>query len=164
MIKHVLLAFSGAIIGACLSAPATGEDAADLIDIITARDTAMFEAFNTCDGKAFRTFLTDDMEFYHDDDGVLDGPDTLANAVDTSICGNFTRQLVADSLEVWPIPGFGAIQTGVHTFTNVGAVDPHGKGRFLLVWKQTEGGWKVARIVSYDHGPFEKINSADAAD
>jgi hypothetical protein len=59
-------------------------------------------------------------------------------------------------MEVWAIPGFGAVQIGCHTFTNDGASFPHGMARFLHVWHQTDDGdWVVTRIVSYDHRAYD---------
>ena len=122
--------------------------------VISQLDQDMFAAFNRCDGDGFGHFLSEDVEFYHDDDGVV-SRDALIEAVNTAICGNFTRALIEDSLEVWEIPGFGAIQSGVHVFTNAGADAPHGEGRFLHIWKREGDRWVVSRIVSYAHGPFQ---------
>ncbi|RKR03962.1 nuclear transport factor 2 family protein [Maricaulis maris] len=128
---------------------------ATLHDTISALDAAMFEAFNSCDGEEFGTFIAEDIEFYHDLDGLNRDRDSLIQAVNTSICGNFRRQLTPGSIEVWPLPGYGAIESGWHAFINYGADEPHGQGRFLHIWRQDEDGWKITRIVSYDHGPFD---------
>ncbi|OLF81551.1 hypothetical protein AWH62_02455 [Maricaulis sp. W15] len=128
---------------------------ATLHDTISALDAAMFEAFNSCDGEEFGTFIAEDIEFYHDLDGLNQDRDSLIQAVNTSICGNFRRQLTPGSIEVWPLPGYGAIESGWHAFINYGADEPHGQGRFLHIWRQDEDGWKITRIVSYDHGPFD---------
>ena len=126
-----------------------------LHDTVAALDAAMFEAFNSCDGEGYGAFLAEDIEFYHDADGLNQDRDSLIEAVNTTICGNFRRQLTPGSMEVWPVPGYGAIETGWHAFVNYGADAPHGQGRFLLIWRQDADGWKVTRIVSYDHGPFD---------
>ncbi len=131
------------------------EEARDLHAIIMAQDAALFGAFNTCDGETFSAYVAEDVEFYHDLDGVLPGKATMVEAVETSICNNFQRILDEQSVEVWPVPGHGAIQTGRHYFINYGADAPHGRGRFLHVWQETPSGWQVSRIVSYDHGPYE---------
>lgn len=123
---------------------------------ILQQDAAMFDAFNNCEGERFGSYLAGDVEFYHDNDGVISDPATLVDAVNNSICGNFTRQAVPHTMEVWPIPGFGAIQTGWHTFTNSDAESPHGMARFLHVWQHHDDGrWTVVRIVSYDHRAYD---------
>jgi len=131
-----------------------------LQETITAADAQMFAAFNSCDGEGFGEFLAEDVEFYHDVNGLSVDRDALIEAVNTSICGNFRRQLTPGTLEVWPVPGYGAIETGWHAFINYGADEPHGQGRFLQIWRQDADGWKLTRVVSYDHGPFNGAGRA----
>lgn len=140
-----------------LAAPALAQETEDpaLAALIAAKDAAMFEAFNTCDAETFGQYVEDGLEFYHDYNGLTLGAAPIVNAVTNSVCGNFTRQLVPGTLEVWPLPGYGAVETGHHTFTNAGAEAPHGTGRFLHNWHQDGEAWRVTRIVSYDHGPVE---------
>ena len=126
-----------------------------LHDTIVALDARIFEAFNTCDGAGFGALVAEDIEFYHDVAGLELSREALIEAVNTSICGNFQRRLTPGSIEVWPVPGYGAIETGWHAFINDGATEPHGQGRFLHIWRQDADGWTLARVVSYDHGPFD---------
>ena len=61
---------------------------------------------------------------------------------------------MSDSLEVHPIPNHGAVETGVHRFYQVAAGKPDtlvGIAKFVHVWRQTNAGWKLSRVVSYDH-------------
>ncbi len=132
-----------------------------LYDQITAADAALFEAFNSCDGEGFGRFIADGIEFYHDLDGLETDKAPLVEAVNTSICGNFNRLLNEESVEVWPVPGHGAIHTGVHYFIQPGAAEPHGRGRFLHVWQQNEQGWQITRGMSYDNGPYEGTDPTD---
>lgn len=145
------------------AAPASAPRVVDpaLTALIAEKDAAMFAAFNTCDGETFGAYLEDDLEFYHDNAGLSVGRAATVEAVNTNVCNNFTRQLVPGTLEVWPIPGYGAVETGLHTFTNVGADAPHGIARFLHVWHQDGDSWRISRIVSYDHGPYPIEASAD---
>ncbi len=137
-------------------APAPAPEAVDpaLTALIAEKDAAMFAAFNSCDGETFGAYLEDDLEFYHDQAGLSVGRAATVEAANNNVCNNFTRQLVPGTLEVWPIPGYGAVETGLHTFTNAGADAPHGIARFLHVWHQDGDTWRIARIVSYDHGPY----------
>jgi hypothetical protein len=147
-----------AAIAACLAlaAPVLAQETENpaLTALIAAKDAAMFEAFNTCDAETFGQYVEDGLEFYHDVDGLTLGAAPIVSAVTNAVCGNFTRQLVPGTLEVWPLPGYGAVETGHHTFANAGADAPHGKGRFLHIWHQDGEAWRITRIVSYDHGPY----------
>jgi len=138
------------------AAPAFAQETEDpaLTALIAEKDAAMFAAFNTCDGDTVGEYVEEDLEFYHDNAGLSRGRASIVDAVKNNVCNNFTRQLLPGTLEVWPVPGYGAIETGVHTFTNVGATEPHGIGRFLHIWHQDGDTWRIARIVSYDHGPY----------
>ena len=138
------------------AASAPAEQAADpaLTALIAEKDAAMFAAFNSCDGEGFGAYLEEGLEFYHDEAGLSLGRGATVDAVNNNVCNNFTRQLLPGTLEVWPVPGYGAVETGLHTFTNVGADVPHGIARFLHVWHQDGEIWRVARIVSYGHGPY----------
>ena len=135
-------------------APAALAQERDLYAEIMAQDAALFEAFNSCDGEGFGARVSEDIEFYHDLDGLGTDRAALVESVNTTICGNFQRILDEASVEVWPVPGHGAIQSGVHYFINYGADAPHGRGRFLHIWQETEAGWQLSRVVSYDHGPY----------
>ena len=68
--------------------------------------------------------------------------------------GNYVlkRTLINETLEVYPIKDFGAIETGQHTFCH----DENGKTdcgtfKFVHIWKNENGVWKITRIITYDH-------------
>ncbi|MBI1400792.1 nuclear transport factor 2 family protein [Hyphomonas sp.] len=165
MMPRLSAACAALALAACAThaAPAPAPQAVDpaLTALIAEKDAAMFAAFNSCDGETFGTFLEDGLEFYHDNAGLSVGRAATVEAVNKNVCNNFTRQLVPGTLEVWPIPGYGAVETGLHTFTNVGADAPHGIARFLHVWHQEGDTWRIARIVSYDHGPYPRQAPAE---
>jgi Domain of unknown function (DUF4440) len=119
-------------------------------------DSLLFEAFNNCDTIKFRSFLTEDNEFYHDKGGFADLESTMKgfknNCEDDQESAR--RVLLTATMEVFPIPNFGAMQLGSHQFfiTPKGEKEvTGGTFRFLQVWKKTNNGWKVARIMSFDH-------------
>jgi Domain of unknown function (DUF4440) len=61
---------------------------------------------------------------------------------------------VAASLNVHPIPGYGAIEDGEHLFyewQGSGREQLVGRARFTQLWKLTAGGWQLARVFSYAH-------------
>ncbi len=64
------------------------------------------------------------------------------------------RELVPGTIEVFPIKDYGAIQLGSHRFyiRNKGEAEQlDGIFRFVHVWKNENGRWKIARVVSFDH-------------
>jgi hypothetical protein len=79
---------------------------------------------------------------------------SMASAACAVACavGVRPRDLVPGSVEVYPIHGYGAIEVGAHRFCHEeGGRDDCGSFRFLDIWQQTNGAWKVTRVVSYDH-------------
>jgi ketosteroid isomerase-like protein len=134
-----------------------------LTDEIRAADAEFFKAyFDTCDIETVRRYVTDDFEMFHDKGGrvVTSGAGFVQDAVDkckrqaegTDFLS--TRKLVPDSLKVYPINDYGAIETGVHEFFAVkkGAPDRLTEtGQFTIVWKEENGQWRAARALSFDH-------------
>lgn len=120
---------------------------------VVAADERFFDAFNRCDIDVMAKMFSQDLEFYHDIGGVSDYDSTMAST--KANCDRklgLERSLNIDSLRVFPIPGFGAIQVGEHEFCHLanGALDC-GTFGFTHVWQNTENGWKIARVVSYGH-------------
>jgi hypothetical protein len=58
----------------------------------------------------------------------------------------------------YPLRGYGAIEIGVHRFHHPKAEDtqPVGEGRFVHVWRNKDGAWKITRVLSYDHHALPK--------
>ena len=126
----------------------------ELIDKIASLDSALFQTFNTCDLEAFATFFSDDIEFYHDKGGVTPSIQALVESIKNNVCGKIRRELVAGSLEVYPIPNFGALQVGAHRFyqrVNGKESPPGNPAKFVHLWQQKDGVWKITRVFSYDH-------------
>jgi hypothetical protein len=139
-----------------VQAEAQGPDAAAreaLFQTIKAQDAALFAAYNTCDLKKLGTMVTDDLEFYHDLTGLAVGKQVFLDAIKNNICGKVTRELVESSLEVYPLKGYGAVEMGVHRFHHPGqANDDTGEARFVQLWQFKDGVWRIARVISYEHG------------
>lgn len=136
-------------------ASSSSETRQALFAIIAARDSALFQAFNTCNVPAFGSFFTEDLEFYHDFAGLTvtrqKTLDTVAEECRAKRLGR--RELVPGSMEVHPIRGYGAIQIGVHKFfvrTDTGE-RPGSTAKFIHVWRNTNGNWAIARVLSFDH-------------
>ncbi|MEO8360011.1 MAG: nuclear transport factor 2 family protein [Vicinamibacteria bacterium] len=123
---------------------------------VMALDAAVFDAFNRCDLEKLGSYFADDLEFFHDNDG-LSGKKAFLEAVKNNICGKMQRALVTDSVEVYPMKTYGALQTGTHRFLHPGreAIDGVGEGKFIHLWQKKDGVWKITRAMSFDHHSVE---------
>ncbi len=130
----------------------------ELNQTVTALDAAVFDAYNHCDLEKFASLFADDVEFYHDQAGVTLGKVALTDAVKKNICGKVTRELVPGTLKVYPMKGYGALETGIHRFHHPGHEDTEGvgEGEFIHLWQYKDGAWKITRVISYDHHSAKK--------
>lgn len=121
-----------------------------LYDTVFALDQRFFEAYNTCDMDTQAALLADNIEFYHDQGGLSTSKEAILKGTKENICGKVSRTLVPGSLEVSPIPGFGAAVVGLHQFKNntepVGTLSK--ESRFVAIWKKTDTTWQMTRIIS----------------
>jgi hypothetical protein len=126
---------------------------AELKRAITELDRQLFDAYNTCDLVKFESFFTKDVEFYHDQGGITLGSKALTESVKKNICGKAQRVLVPESLTVFPMKGYGAVEMGTHRFIHPWEQDHGvvGEGRFIQLWQYKDGAWKLTRVISYDH-------------
>ncbi|PTT93305.1 nuclear transport factor 2 family protein [Pelomonas sp. HMWF004] len=126
-----------------------------LFDALARMDQELFDAaFVKCDASKFRALFTDDAEFYHDRTGLAAG-DAVRTLKTCPRDNGVTRTLVPGSLEVYPMQGYGAIQMGRHVFAKKG--EPGSEvAKFVHLWKQEDGVWRLARVLSFDHKPSEK--------
>lgn len=136
--------------------PAATPDTSALFAAIAGHDSALFDAFNRCDAAALETFFTEDLEFYHDYGGLISPRRTFIDGFADGCRKNEVgrRELVAGSMEVHPVRGVGAIQIGVHRFfvrTPGGGETPGAVARFVMLWRNTDAGWKISRVLSFDH-------------
>jgi hypothetical protein len=139
------------------------QDAEKLKNTILHLDSLFWKAYNTCDVKQMETFFTHDLEFYHDKEGLTTSKKKLFESIRSGLCGNpdwwLRRKAVDGSLEVYPLKNYGAILSGEHVFyiNETGKKERlDGLAKFTHVWLLTEDGWKMHRILSYDHRPAPK--------
>lgn len=136
--------------------PGTNAQQSDnLFQTIASMDSLLFEAFNKCDTVASKDFFTKDLEFYHDKGGLTRYEENM-RSIHKRCSGNYIvrRELVPGTMEVFPIKDYGAIQLGSHRFyiRNKGEAEQlDGTFRFVHVWKNENGRWRIARVVSFDH-------------
>ncbi|TDR46501.1 uncharacterized protein DUF4440 [Tahibacter aquaticus] len=158
-----LLTAGDAIAGEASTFPLSRPGSAELSATIEARDKALFAAvFERCDIAAVRSLVTDDMEFFHDQSGLnAESGDAFTDAI-RKLCARQAsgedyrsrRELVPGSLFVQPLGNYGAVETGLHRFYRLDPGKPPrltGEARFTHVWKNDNGTWRLARVVSYAH-------------
>ncbi len=131
-------------------APTTQEA---LYQTVAALDTKLFDAVNHCDMKTVESMWADDAEFYHDKDGLMVGRQNIVDAIKNNLCGKVNRELVPGTLEVYPLGSYGAVEIGVHRFYHPYAQDHGvvGEAKFIHIWQNKDGVWKITRVISYDH-------------
>jgi len=62
------------------------------------------------------------------------------------------RYELTGKMEVYPIPGYGAVEMGEHRFTHMeNGKEVVGIFKFTHVWQYKETAWKVTRVVSVGH-------------
>jgi hypothetical protein len=131
----------------------------ELFRKIAALDAAVFEAYNRCELEKFGAFFTEELEFYHDNGGLTNRTrQSLVDSLKKNICGKVRRELVPGSLEVYPLHGYGAVEIGVHRFHHPGReqTEPVGEAKFIHLWQNQDGVWKITRVISFDHHALTK--------
>ena len=127
--------------------------AVSLRDTIAASDSALFAAFNAKDMTRFQAFFARDLEFYQDNEGVEDYTKTMHDFAQMfGQSAPIHRTLIRGTLEVYPIKNYGAIEVGSHRFCHVeNGKDDCGTFKFVHIWRRTNAGWQISRVVSYAH-------------
>jgi len=125
----------------------------ELYQEIAKQDSLLFNAFNTRDVDLFKTMFTEDLEFYHDKGGLTGYEHTIDFLKITAKGSNqLKRELVKGSLEVYPIPGYGAMEIGMHRFCHLdNGKQGCGTFKFVHIWQKKDNLWKITRVISYDH-------------
>jgi hypothetical protein len=125
-------------------------DSTALYNSIVHMDSVLFGAYNVCDMATFAGCFSENIEFYHDKAGLMTNKDSIIAATKKYICGKVTRVLVAGSVEVYPIKGYGAVEMGQHYFINnqEPPTDHPSIGKFVQTWKNENGSWKLTRVIS----------------
>ena len=116
-------------------------------------DSSLFAAYNSKNLNLMKTYFTKDLEWYQDNGGLIDFEKVFSNF--QSIFNrdyDLKRNLIKESLEVHPIEGYGAIEIGKHQFKHIenGKLEI-GTFKFVMIWKNDNGNWKISRVISYDH-------------
>jgi Domain of unknown function (DUF4440) len=143
-----------------------------LFETMQQLDTQLFEAANHCDYEKLTAMVDENLEFYHDQGGLMLGRQAFLASIKNNTCGVMIRELVPTTLQVYPIKDYGAMELGVHRFHHPGhekefpaakqlgmtrfldsgaAERPVGEAKFLQIWQLKDGTWMLTRVVSYGH-------------
>lgn len=147
----------------CASASNAQNADQKVIETIIELDAKFWTAYNKCQISSFPELFTDNVEFYHDKGGATIGLKSLLEAFKAGLCGNpdfrLRREELNETVRVFPLAKggvyYGAIISGEHVFyvTQKGKREfLDGHARFSQLWLVRDGVWKMARILSYDHG------------
>jgi hypothetical protein len=125
----------------------------ELFNKIANLDSLLFAAYNSKNLDLMKNFFTSDLEWYQDNGGLIGFEKVFENF--NSIFNrdyDLKRSLIKESLEVHLIKGYGAIEIGMHQFKHIenGKLEI-GTFKFLMIWKNDNGNWKISRVFSYDH-------------
>lgn len=153
-----------AFLSAHLASAADSAEREAVQQLILARDAEFWTAYNTCDTSHYDRYFTSDVEFYHDKGGATFGLDALTNTTKKNLCGGpkprIRREAVPDTARISLLENngqlYGAILSGEHLFFALEADKPPrltGRARYTHLWLKRDGDYKMARILSYDHGP-----------
>ncbi len=129
-------------------------------------DTEFWEGYNSCDSSKMEKYLSNNVEFYHDKGGILLGSKNLTESIQKNLCSNrdfkIRRALISNSLKWFPLKKdnivYGALLTGEHYFyvtENNNKETLNGKANFSHLWLLENKEWKMAKIISYNHGPAQ---------
>jgi hypothetical protein len=122
-----------------------------LFETIKSLDAKLFTAYNHCNLETLGSMVSDDLEFYHDQTGLMVGKAPFLAAIKQNICGKVQRTLLEDTLEVYPLKGYGAVEIGIHRFHHPNEPDNVWDAKFVTIWHNDNGVWKVTRVISYQH-------------
>ncbi len=129
------------------------ESAPELLRVVAELDEAVFTAFNERDFDRFMAFFSEDLEFYHDQDGLTGHAEMVENSLRLFGQTNpLRREIVEGSLEVHRVPGYGAIQIGRHEFCHwENGAEDCGVFGFTHLWRRGDDQWQITRVFSYGH-------------
>lgn len=152
--KKVIIVITMLVIAALGHGQSSQDPASrELFKQVFSLDSTVFTAFNNRDIEKFKSFFDEDLEFFHDEGGLTGYQHTVDFMKEIAKPGNdLKRELVKGSLEVYPIPGYGAMQIGEHSFCHTeNGKQSCGTFKFVHIWQQKDGKWKITRVVSYGH-------------
>jgi hypothetical protein len=119
-----------------------------LYDTVVQLDSIYFDTYNSCKIARMDSLTAADLEFYHDRGGLMTSKKDYIESIRKNICGKVTRKLAKGSIEVYEIPGFGAVEEGFHSFHNLIEKSTSEPSKFIILWRKRGNNWQLARVVS----------------
>ena len=155
-----LLVQSGGIALASNGPQASNQTAGASAEVLIAQ-ADFWQGFNECDADRMASRVTLDVEFYHDKEGMNASRELVVQSLLTGPCSDesdlrLRREAVAGSEQFHSLAGGYALLSGEHRFfTRQGSSSERHDSiaRFQAIWQNTDDGWQMRRIVSYDHRP-----------
>lgn len=150
---------------------ASAQTTADSVTaVILHLDSGFWNAYNRCETGAFKNYLEDDVEFYHDKGGITTGAPALIQSLEKNLCSNanyhLRREAVTGTVKVYIMQQnnetYGAIITGEHLFYITQDDKPEfldGDANFTHLWLLKNNVWKMTRILSYNHHAATYVNT-----
>ncbi|HSU29370.1 MAG TPA: nuclear transport factor 2 family protein [Chitinophagaceae bacterium] len=125
------------------------QDTTGLHKTIVKLDSLFFDAYNTCNIEKQAAFYSDSIEFYTDKNGLETSKKVILENTKKYICDKVTRELIKGSIEVSPLPGYGAAELGSHLFHNSQEKNdvPH-PSKFVIIWRNKDGKWTITKVIS----------------
>ena len=120
----------------------------ELYKTIVELDSVYFNTYNTCNIAKMDSLTANDLEFYHDRGGFSSSKNDYLASIQKNICGKVTRILTKNSIEVYEIAGFGAVEFGYHSFKNIAEPGQSEPSKFMIIWRHDKGKWQISRVVS----------------
>ncbi|MDB4292448.1 hypothetical protein N9954_03515 [Maribacter sp.] len=135
----------------------------DLYQNILKIDAILFEnGFNNCMLSDMDPYISEDLEFYHDQGGPSTTKKEFFETLEQNICSNPDRKplrkLIESSVNVFPLYNkgvlYGAIQNGVHEFymkeiNKEAYLTSTASFTHLYIIKNDT--WQLKRVLSYNH-------------
>ncbi|MFT3912032.1 MAG: nuclear transport factor 2 family protein [Ferruginibacter sp.] len=123
-------------------------ETAELYNTVIKLDSLLFDAYNNCKIDQYASLISENLEFYHDKGGLSTSKKDNVEAIRKNICNKVRRELQTGSIEVSPIPGYGAVEIGSHRFHNLIENSTSGYAKFIIVWQNKNGVWQATRVIS----------------
>lgn len=116
---------------------------------IVKMDSIFFNAYNNCNIKKQAKIYNDSLEFFHDKGGLSTSKTEVLKATEKNICNKVIRKLVKNSIEVYPINNYGAVEIGYHSFINKQENNTTSiPSKFIIVWKKENKQWTITKVIS----------------
>ena len=100
--------------------------------------------------ETLNTLFASDFVLYSDLEGLATRSEVLGKApLDARSLSGYDRMRYRSSLTMLPLPGFGALAVGSHTFADRAGETQN----FIHIWAKQDEHWRLARAIGYGLAP-----------